>query len=376
MTTPKTVLFLIPHLGGGGAERVTANLVCGLPESRFCVHLGLVTQTAADAPDLPAHVRVHCLGANRVRSAIWPLLRLVWSVKPDLIFSNMFHVNFLVLLLRPLFPRRTRCIIRQNGMTVPETGTGDFARTLYRALYPHADTVVCQSEAMAQEMRLLLGSARNLRVLPNPVLPNPARPDPVSASGESPLTGPRSLWRGPGPHLLAIGRMTRQKGFDMLLPAFRQTLCSFPAAELTILGQGPEETALKTLCRDLGIDAQVHFAGYVANPQEWFHGASAFVLSSRHEGISNALLEAASAGLPIVTTPALGGVAELLSNQPGTWIAHEISTQAIAETLLTALESLSPCERFPHPWLQAFRMENALPRFENLIDEVLAGAHA
>ena len=162
----------------------------------------------------------------------------------------------------------------------------------------------------------------------------------------------------------------------MLLPAFQQVLRSFPTAELAILGQGPEEAALKTMSRGLGIEEHVHFAGYVANPHAWFDGATAFVMSSRHEGISNALLEAAAAGLPIATTPALGGVAKLLSGQPGTWLTHEISAAAIAETLKATLESLTPGERFSHLWLEDYRMENALPRFESLINEVLAGAHA
>lgn len=375
MTIQRTVLFLIPHLGGGGAERVTANLACGLPEGCFLVHLGLVTgltvQATAGTAELPAHVAVHALGATRVRSAFWPLLRLVWRLKPDLIFSNMFHVNFLVLLLRPFFPRRTRCIIRQNQMTSPETGTGDFTRRLYRALYPRADKVVCQSEAMAMEMSALIGTGKNLRVLPNPVFSS-------SVAAQEKFFAPISenLWRGPGPRLLAMGRLTHQKGFDMLLPAFRQVLRSIPTAELAILGQGSEDAALKTMSSALGIEEHVHFAGYAANPHAWFDGATAFVMSSRHEGISNALLEAAAAGLPIVTTPALGGVAELLSGQPGTWITREISTQAIVETLIFALESLAPGERFSHPWLQDYRMENAIPRFESLINEVLAGAHA
>ncbi|WP_058185677.1 glycosyltransferase [Terracidiphilus gabretensis] len=375
MTIHRTVLFLIPHLGGGGAERVTANLVCGLPEGRFRVHLGLVTGLAAQAIDgvekLPPNVMVHALGATRVRSAMWPLLRLVWRLKPDLIFSNMFHVNFLVLLLRPFFPRRTRCIIRQNQMTSAETGTGDFTRRLYRALYPRADKVVCQSEAMAKEMRVLIGTAENLRVLPNPVLPNSA---PEGGKSFAPVC--ENLWRDSGPRFLAMGRLTHQKGFDMLLPAFQQVLRSYPTAELAILGQGPEDAALKTMSRELGIEEHVHFAGYVTNPQAWFAGATAFIMSSRHEGISNALLEAAAAGLPIVTTPALGGIAELLTGQPGAWITREISTQAIVESLIFALESIAPGERFSHLWLQDYRMENAIPRFESLINEVLAGTHA
>jgi glycosyltransferase involved in cell wall biosynthesis len=366
MITTKAILFLIPHLGGGGAERVTAHFAAGLSESRFRVDLGVVTELSLGADALPAHVTVHRLGASRIRTAAWPILRLVWRLRPDLIFSNMFHLNFLVLLLRPLFPRRTRCLIRQNGMTAPDTGTGTFARILYRTLYPRADGVVCQSDVMATEMRDLLGTARNLHVLPNP----------VSTERESSEEASGNLWRGRGPRLLAIGRLTRQKGFDMLLPAFQQILQAFPEAELAILGQGPEETDLKAMCRNLGIEARVCFAGYVLKPQAWFAGASAFVLSSRHEGISNALLEAAAAGLPIVSTPALGGIAELLKCAPGSWLARTISAEALAVSLLAALDSLRDGQRFSHPWLNTFRMENALPRFERLIDEVLAGTPA
>lgn len=366
MITQKTILFLIPHLGGGGAERVTAHLASGLPESRFHVHLGLVTLLSIGADALPARVTVHRLGASRVRTAAWPLLRLVWRLKPDLIFSNMFHLNFLVLLLRPFFPHRTRLIIRQNGMTSSDTGTRRFTRALYRILYPGADRVVCQSDAMAAEMRNLLGSARNLYVLPNPVV----------TEWESPHEDSGNLWCRPGPHLLAVGRLTRQKGFDMLLPAFQQILQAFPEAELTILGEGPEEAALRAMSSDLGIEEHVHFAGYVEKPHTWFPGASAFVLSSRHEGIANALLEAAAAGLPIVSTPALGGVVELLDCAPGAWLACDISTEALAESLLVALDSLHDGQRFSHPWLSTFRMENALPQFERLIGEVLEGTPA
>lgn len=366
MPDSKTILFLIPHLGGGGAERVTANLVCGLEKNRFRVHLGVATQQALDLREMPAWVTVHPLGASRVRAAAWPLLKLVWSLKPDLIFSNMFHLNFLVLLLRPLFPTGTRCVIRQNGMTAPETGTKQLARAFYRALYPRAESIVCQSEAMAEEMRALIGTARNLRVLPNPVIPR----------GVVLSIGSETRWQGSGPRLLAVGRLTHQKGFDMLLPAFARVLRHFPTAELAILGQGPEEGELKAICRALGIESRVQFAGYVERPQEWFLGASAFVLSSRHEGISNALLEAAVAGLPIVAMPALGGVAELLQRASGTWLAREISTEALTEVLFAALRSLRTNQRFSHAWVDAYRMENALPRFEKLIDEVLAGTPA
>lgn len=60
----------------------------------------------------------------------------------------------------------------------------------------------------------------------------------------------------------------------------------------------------------------------------------------------NALLEAAAGGLPIVATPASGGVVDLLNGRPGAWLAPETSAAALASTLIAALEELSPGQRF------------------------------
>jgi glycosyltransferase involved in cell wall biosynthesis len=74
--------------------------------------------------------------------------------------------------------------------------------------------------------------------------------------------------------------------------------------------------------------------------------ATLFVLPSRHEGMPNALLEAAAAGLPLVATPASGGVVDLLRGRPGAWLAKEISAKALAVAIIAALEAIRPGERF------------------------------
>jgi glycosyltransferase involved in cell wall biosynthesis len=181
---------------------------------------------------------------------------------------------------------------------------------------------------------------------------------------------------GPRLHLLAVGRLVREKGFDLLLTAFAKVREQFPHAHLTILGEGIEEASLKAMRCQLGISADVSFPGYVDHPEEWFPKARLFVLSSRQEAMPNALLEAASYGLPIVATPALGDATVGLRGMPGCWIAEECSAQALAESLCEALNTLSEMQRIEHAWIAPFRMENALSRHEALIDEVLTGARA
>jgi glycosyltransferase involved in cell wall biosynthesis len=243
-------------------------------------------------------------------------LRLVWRLRPGVILSGAPEVSFLALLLRPLFPPKTRVLVRQNATVsaaLAFCGLPLYTRWLYRLLYRHADRVICQSRAMAEDLARELGlGAEQIAVLPNPV-----DVEGIRAASKAP-----HQWAGPGPHLVAAGRLAPEKGFDMLLNALAAVRGRFPHADLIVAGAGQEETALKSLCHSLGLEAAVSFAGQVDCPYAFFPGATVFVLSSRYEGMPNALLEAAAAGLPLVALPASGGVRDLLRGQPGAWLAR------------------------------------------------------
>ena len=167
------VLLLIPHRGGGGAEQVMALVARGLSNEKYELHLGVMTQAHEGAEELPGWVTVHALDAPRVRAAAFRLLGLVRGLKPDLILSGMFHLNFLVLLLGPLFPRGTRVLVRQNGTVSAGLAAASLPWTtglLYRLLYRHADGVICQTPAMAADIARQFGLPEGrLAVLPNPV---------------------------------------------------------------------------------------------------------------------------------------------------------------------------------------------------------------
>jgi glycosyltransferase involved in cell wall biosynthesis len=340
----KIILLLIPHLGGGGAEHVMALLARGLSQEKYEVHLGLVQQAGVAGDALPPWVTIHPLGAVRARAGALPLLRLVWRLRPSVVVSCGMEISFLALLLRPFFPPKTCVIVRQNATVSSALAFADVPRStrlLYRLLYRRSDRVICQSRAMAGDLAQVAGIGdEQIAVLPNPV----------------DLEGIRAAWSAPsvrsgaGPHLLAVGRLSWEKGFDLLLRAFAVVREHHPDADLIIAGSGREEGSLVLLCRSLGLETAVCFAGQVDRPYAFFPGATLFVFSSRYEGMPNALLEAAAAGLPLVATPASGGVVDLLRDRPGAWLAPEISAEALATTILSALDAIRPGERFCHPF--------------------------
>jgi glycosyltransferase involved in cell wall biosynthesis len=212
-----------------------------------------------------------------------------------------------------------------------------FTRLLYRVLYRNSDQVICQSRDMARDLALAAGiDEEQIAVLPNPV----------------DLAGIRAALREPaaersaGLQILAVGRLSREKGFDLLLRAMGTVRERFPEVKLILVGAGREEQTLRSLCREMALENAVCFAGRVEPPYPFFASTTLFVLPSRHEGMPNALLEAAAAGLPIVATPASGGVVDLLTGHAGAWLAPAISADALAATIISALETIQPGERF------------------------------
>lgn len=161
------------------------------------------------------------------------------------------------------------------------------------------------------------------------VLPNPIDTEAIGArAGEKRADWPEAS--AAGPHLLAVGRLSREKGFDLLIQALAQVRSVFPSADLLIAGAGPEEESLRNLCAELNLEDAVRIAGHVDAPAVYFAGATLFVLSSRHEGLPNALLEAAAGGLPIAALPSSQGVVDLLRGHAGVWLAEQISADSLA----------------------------------------------
>lgn len=366
MNTRAKILLLIPHLGGGGAEHVATLLAENLSEEKYELHLGLITRDSNSTDLLAPWVRVYSLGARRVRGATFRLLGLIWQLRPSVILSGMAHLNFLVLLLRPFFPPHTRVLVRQNSSISAALASGElpfWTQLLYRVLYRRADWVICQSEAMAHDLCTAIKiPPQKLAVLPNP----------VDADSIRSFMNASDRQANHGPHLLAIGRLSHEKGFDLLLRALTMVKLRFPTADLIIAGEGPDLARLKSLGSSLLIDKAVRFVGRVNNPIRLFSSASAFVLSSRQEGLPNALLEAAAAGLPIAALPSSEGVVDLVQSKPGVFLANEISAEALASSILQCLETIQPGERFLHNWVDEFQLEHAVHVYESLIDAALA----
>lgn len=148
----------------------------------------------------------------------------------------------------------------------------------------------------------------------------------------------------PTRHLVACGRLTRQKGFDLLLKAF-QRVRELHDCKLTILGEGMERGRLQELAIELGIERHVSMPGFIDNPTEEFCKADVFVLSSRWEGFGNVIVEAMACGAPVVATNCPYGPSEIITNGIDGLLVENEDFQQLSNAICAVLTDGSMCVR-------------------------------
>jgi glycosyltransferase involved in cell wall biosynthesis len=305
-------------------------------------------------------VPVRDLGCRRVRHALPRVVSLIRAERPDVVFSTLSHLNLALAIVRPLLPSATRCIARESivlGEILHEFRHPRLWAAGYRRFYRRFDAMVCQSEDMRRDLVERFGLPASKAVTIN---------NPIDADRIRRMAGLDVAARpAPDPsriELVAAGRLTPQKGFDVLIHAL--ALAADPRMHLTLLGDGPLRQALEARAAAHGLEARVRFAGFDPNPYRTFARSDAFVLSSRFEGFPNVMLEALACGTPVVASPAPGGVAEIAATTGGVRLAADLSAAALAD----ALRAFAASRDLPaHIDLEPYSLRRIVARYEAVL---------
>lgn len=136
-----------------------------------------------------------------------------------------------------------------------------------------------------------------------------------------------------------VGRLIHAKGVDWLLEVWKEVAQQEKSARLLIIGEGSERSALEAQARALGIADTVAFVGVQQDVWKFLAITDAFTLPSRREGISNALLEAMSQGLPVVVADdSLGGNREMVEHQKEGYVVAFGDTKSYSKTIVKLLQ--------------------------------------
>jgi glycosyltransferase involved in cell wall biosynthesis len=322
------VLIVIPALVAGGAERVITTLVRNLSRDRLDMTLVVVNQDhSVFDDDLPADIPIIYLKVSRLRYAIPELIKLVWKIRPDVVFSTIDYLNITLATIRPTWPRPTRFIARPSillSAVLRRQSRPSYWRMLHKLALINTDLLVFQSNEMQRDYYHALGQSKG----PCVVIPNPL--DLAFVRERASVNPTVMVFDSKGFHLVAAGRLEEQKGFDIAIEAVAHTNSN--DIHLTIIGDGSLRRKLEEHTKALGVDQRVRFLGYQHNPYPFYAKADGYLLSSRFEGFPNVVLEAIACGTPVVATP-LAGLSEMLDGIPECRLSKDHTAISLAEAI-------------------------------------------
>ncbi|TXT35451.1 MAG: Glycosyltransferase-like protein [Planctomycetota bacterium] len=171
------------------------------------------------------------------------------------------------------------------------------------------DEVICVSDALFDECLAAGVPLERCRVVENAIDLSQYRDLPDRASARMALD-----LSNDGHVVVAVGRLSPEKAFDVLIRSVDQLIEAGTNVRLLIAGEGSERPILERLIEQTGRGERIKLLGHVADPRSLFAAADAFVLSSRHEGLPNVLLESLACGVPVVAT-AVGGVPRVIADE-------------------------------------------------------------
>lgn len=325
------VMLCLPDFSALGVQRVVATLANAWPRERARLLLCVHHKRGALLDTLPPAVEVVELGLDvpKLRVLLRPLLhaRAIAAHRPDVVVSFVPGDNLSLLSL----PRR-RFALAVSEHTFVSAQIGDYPlrfrapyRALFPRLYPRADAIVCVAEEAREDLVTRWRMPREKTVVIHNPIDLLAVREGARAEASVPL---------PGPVVIAVGRLSKEKRIDRLLGAVALLQRRRPVS-LLLVGDGPQRAALEQRARALGVPA--HFTGFEKNPWRYLARADVYALSSDFEGFPCALAEALALGVPAVAVACPSGPRELLQGGAAGLLVEERTEAALAQALDAAL---------------------------------------
>ena len=253
-------------------------------------------------------------------------------------------------------------IFTAHNIVVP---VGFIQRTVLRSVAAKAKVIVCVSQAVADSLVAVGVTADKIRIIPNGI--DLAEFDRFDMPADSEAV--RAQYGVPqyAPLIVAAGRLSHEKGFDVLLEAFKIVHEQMPEAHLLLAGSGSEEPAIRAIA-----ESNVHLCGQIIDTRGIFAIADVVAIPSRSEGQSIVALEAMAAGKPVVASK-VGGLPETVLDGETGRLIRSGDVGALAKSLIELLQNASQRGVYGRAGRLRVEMHFTLDRMIGCLEEVYTG---
>lgn len=309
----KNITFFIGPFGSGGGERNCRNLANAFSRKGIKVTVVALDVLSDDFVNrFDPEVRFINLKRRNLRMAIFPILAYLLNEKPDKVLAFNHYIATALQIMRSLFFIRFELYMRNIiGLTKKYEMNKSFwqskiTRHLVKVMLKRTDGIISQCVAMREDLE------RNWEIVPArvKVIYNPIAEEVERAHSPS---NDKRLKK----EILFVGRLSEEKGVDVLIRSASKLILKYPDLKVRILGEGRLEKELKALTHELNLVRNIEFVGFTNDPIPYYQSASVKALPSFSEGFPNVLIEALSLGTPVVAFDCETGPSEIIDENNG-----------------------------------------------------------
>ena len=301
MQSRKKILFVLPSLCAGGAERVISFVSQQLNTNDFKVKL-IVLGFEKDAVYNVDSIEVKYLNKKRLLASVTTLFRLLMKEKPSIVVSSIGHVNIMMGFFS-LFFRKIKFIGREASVV---SKMNEFSKlnsklnlSLMKIFYPRLSAIICQSGDMRNDfIHTLQLNPSKLVLIHNPITKFP--------------TIIRSYDFKDKLNFITVGRLSEEKGYVRILEGLSK-IKNYDF-HYTIIGSGPQLEIIKESIYKFNLTDKISFIPYTHEVLEEVSKNDYFIQGSFVEGFPNALLESCTVGTPVIAFKSLGGTKDIVVN--------------------------------------------------------------
>lgn len=306
------LLFVLPSLEGGGAERIVCNLMSVLNKNIFDVNLFLFNNKGVYWDLLSNDINIF-FGSRNKRYSKWIIIKNLYRVSKDMdiiVGSMELMPTYFSVLVGKLLRKKIIGWVHINIDSILND-KNKIIRFLHRNIllkffYNKLDRIVAVSNGAKENISKYLNDKNRNKV---ECIYNPIKINEIKEKAEEEL-----VEKIEKPFIIGIGRLERQKNFILLIKAYRILLDRGIKHNLIILGQGSQKEYLVNEVKKLDMEEKVKFLGFKENPYKYLNQADVFIQSSIYEGLPTVLIEALVLNVPVVATNCPDGAKEILDN--------------------------------------------------------------
>ncbi|MGH7858363.1 MAG: glycosyltransferase family 4 protein [Candidatus Binatia bacterium] len=320
--------------------------------------------------------RIRTLGTGHLAALSYLLSSLLWMIRHRrtfrLIHASRSSSGLIAGLVGLLVRRPVICKLTSGGEIDQKRFRATWLGRLKLSCLRHlVDRFVAITAKIERDLGAVGIPPRQIVRIPNGVQ------IPTSCDGRDEVRSELAV--GPNAGVVTFaGRLIPDKGLDWLLDAWSEVVRQRPSARLLVLGDGPERASLERQALELGLSGSVHFLGYQKEVHRYLAASDVFVLPSRREGMSNAVLEAMSHGLPaVVADDVSGGNREIVRDGMEGFVVPLEDRRQLAEalaTLLAAPEIRGRMGERAREWVGArFSIDEVAEQYRSLYEALVVG---